>query len=378
MPPPFPLYLLISSVFATGFFVLLGAILTALVRWNAGDVFSPAALLFYAAFLFTGVLRILKDAWAYWPYAFHSGKFLRRNPTEGYGSRRSWLQLSPGLSGAAIAIAIVGTVTSLVYVLTYGITGVERSMLAAWIPAPGTVGRELLFWLPGVIIIPLLLFSVMFVFGIVFVRSYAKFSGASREISASRALVGNWLMPEALAFLTLNAAILWPVGTSATSFALDAGFSLALLGAGAGLVAFSTAALWLNIASPATPALTGAVFSRLWRLQGIDRLSVPAPLPEAGVPSFRFRDYFLPVFLLNFGVFVGWRLLLTAAPGTFASFAWFLIPAECIWLVAFARFRMRFLREDLVRVHEYYRARPYFYGSGPAHEPAGLPAELAA
>ncbi|MEQ9366466.1 MAG: hypothetical protein RIF32_19655, partial [Leptospirales bacterium] len=320
MPPPFPLYLLISSAFATGFFVLLGLILSALVRWNTTDFSSGAALLFYAAFMFTGVLRIIKDAWAYWPYAFHSGKFLRHNPNTGGGV--AWLRLSPGL--AAVLTAALFVCLSAYASSFAGIGFAQRDADAqTWLPASGTVAREFLFWIPGVVLVPAILFALMFGFGLMFVRSYAKFAGPAAPISASRALLRGWVFPEALAFLSLNAAILWPLGQAA-AFSLDRGLQFGVLASGAALVAFSSAALWLSIVAPATPALTGAVFSRLWRLEGIENLRTPVPLPEAGAFSFRFRDYFAPVFAANLIVFVAWRVLALFMPESFASLLWLL------------------------------------------------------
>ncbi|MCR9144051.1 MAG: hypothetical protein NXI24_17520 [bacterium] len=377
MPPPFPVYLLISSGFAAGFFVLLGLILSGLVRLNTNDAASPAALLFYGAFLFTGVLRIIKDAWAYWPYAFHSGKFLRHTPESGAGYS-GWLRMSPGFAAGVSALLFVGCCAYLLRSLGFDFSA---GVAPAWMPSG--VARELLFWLPGLVLIPATLFLLMLAFGVLFVRSYANFSGEPRPMSANRALLRGLVFPEALAFLTLNAAILWPLG-AANVFAVnaDAGFGaniLAALPSGIGLVAFSTAALWLSIVTPATPALTGAVFSRLWRLEKIDGLSTPAPLPEAGAHSFRFRDYFVPVFAINCAIFCVWRALGSVAPDPSGfSFAWFLAPAEAVWLAAFVYFRRRVLAEDLQRVSQYYRSRPYFYIPGPALAPADLPAELAA
>ncbi len=388
MPPPFPLYLLISSAFAAGFFVLLGVILTALVRWNTADPLSPAALSFYGAFLFVGVLRVIKDAWAYWPYAFHSAKFLRRPPAatiEAGPQARTWLRLSPGLMGAGFAtliLALCAYVTILLFA-SPGTAPATAALASGWqatnLPG-GVFFREVLFWLPATLLIPAALFVLMFGFGVLFVRSYARFEGQPRSQPASRAVVARWVLPEAFAFLILNAAILWPLG-DATVFQsagdVDAFAIASGLFSGASLVAFSTSALWLSIVAPATPALTGAVFSRLWRLEGIEDLRTPRPLPDAGQFSFRFRDYFAPVFALNFAIFGGWYAA-TAMSATAVAFAWFLIPAELVWLAAFAYFRRRVLAEDLQRVQEFYRQRPYFYTPGPALKPAELPAELAA
>ena len=114
MPPPFVYYLLISSFFATGFFFVLGVTLTALFRWNVSDAFSGSAVLFYSAFLFTGVFRVIKDAWSYWPYAFHSSKFLRAVPS-GTNSSGAWLKnLSPFATSGAAALFVAG-VTILKY-----------------------------------------------------------------------------------------------------------------------------------------------------------------------------------------------------------------------------------------------------------------------
>ena len=371
MPPPFVYYLLISSFFATGFFFVLGVTLTALFRWNVSDAFSGSAVLFYSAFLFTGVFRVIKDAWSYWPYAFHSSKFLRAVPS-GTNSSGAWLKnLSPFATSGAAALFVAG-----VFAFAWSSLGANGSAAAT-----GTLRAELWFWSPAVLIVPPVLFAAMSIFGALFVRSYACYDHAPREISAQRLLYTGWILPETIAFLLINGTILAPI-LNAPRF--DANAGVGALFAGAGVIAFSTAALYLSIVTPATPALTGAVFSRLWRVTGIAELPVSRPLPDAGALSFRFRDYFIPVFLLNVVLFAVWRAMLEWLPAavtdglSLASFVWFLIPAECVWIAAFVRFRSRVLSEDLVRVREFYRAHTYFYQPGAARVPGQLPAELVA
>ena len=229
------------------------------------------------------------------------------------------MRLSPGLVGtglAALILALCAYVTLSFFASpAAAVSGLQRTNLPG-----GLFVRELLFWLPATLLIPAALLGLMFGFGVLFVRSYARFQGQPRPQKASRAVIVRWVLPEAFAFLILNAAILWPLGGASVfqnTGDLDAFAIASALFSGASLVAFSTSALWLSIVAPATPALTGAVFSRLWRLEGIEELRTPQPLPDAGQFSFRFRDYFVPVFVLNFAIFGGWyaaTVLSTATP----------------------------------------------------------------
>jgi len=348
------IYLFFSAVTPALIYSLVAAILVFLFSLRIDDSMHANLVIFFTALGFSAGIRVLKDIWSQWPYAYHSNKF---NVAE---------DEIPVLESRPLNSKIVHQPYRTVLffsVIIGGLVGIAAYFLVDY----ALDGQLWLMWVLGSFVMPCLLALAVLVVADNFFRAYCKYEGPSKSLSANDYIAKFFIIPEVASFLILNAAIIWPLN-SVQGEAKDVAWVTMLV-----MSVISSSILLMNAkATPINP-MAGALFSKIWNVEKIDISEVDLSSPKQyQVWQFSYK---------------GWLLLLVVSLMTLATafmesgltqwFLPFLISAECLWVTVYLYLRIKVLKSTLAKVAIFYRKHNSYYQAGQFSNERQLPAELA-
>lgn len=348
------LYLFFSAVTPALIYSLVAALLVFLLSLRVDASMQLNLVIFFTALGFSAGIRVLKDIWSQWPYAYHSNKFkvaedeipvLEARPLHPEILHRPYRTV---VFFSALIALVVGTFSY--FTMSYAAAG------HAW-----------LLWMTGSLLMPLCLAVTVLVVADNFFRAYSKYDGAAKTLSAKRYLTQFYLIPEVVSFLILNVAIIWPLHKVQFE-AQDSAWVTMLV-----MSLISSAILLMNAKVTPINQMAGALFSNVWAIKNIDLSEVDLSSPKQyQVWRFSYKGWlaFLVLTLM---------VLATAfmSSGLTHWFLPFLICAECLWLAVYLYLRIRVLKSTLAKVAVFYRQHNSYYQAGQFSSERQLPAELA-
>lgn len=348
------IYLFFSAVTPAVIYSVVAAFLVFLFSVRIDESMGVNLVLFFAAMGFTAGIRVLKDIWGLWPYAYHTGKFkvaeeeipvLEGRPLH-MGVLHSPYKLV--LSIAAILALVSGGISYLIMDFALG-------------------GHTWLLWIVGSIVLPITLWMAVIALADNFFRAYSKFDGQALEMPANIYLKRFFIFPELVSFLVLNLAIVWPLHRIETTGADEAWVTMLVM------TLISSVFLLGNTKSAPVNIVTGALFSKVWNIQNIDTSKVDAESPKQyQIWQFSFKGWL--VSLVSILMVIGTLLMNSGNENWFTIF---LVIAETIWVVSFLYLRWKVLMSTLASVAYFYRNNPKFYLNGQFANEDYLPEELA-
>lgn len=348
------IYLFFSAVTPAIIYSLVAAFLVFLFSLRIDDSMQTNLIVFFAALGFSAGIRVLKDIWSQWPYAYHSNKF---NVAEDEIPVLEARPLHP-----KIVFQPYRTVLLFSAILG-GLVGLVSYLLVGY----ALDGQLWLMWVLGSLVMPCLLALAVLVVADNFFRAYSKFDGQATSLSANSYIAKFFIIPEVASFLILNIAIIWPLN-SIEGQAKDVAWVTMLV-----MSVISSSILLMNAkATPINP-MAGALFSKIWNVEKIDISGVDLSSPKQyQVWQFSFK---------------GWLLLIVVSLMTLGTafmesglthwFLPFLISAECLWVAVYLYLRIKVLKSTLAKVAVFYRKHNSYYQAGQFSNERQLPAELA-
>jgi len=348
------LYLFFSAVTPAFIYSLVAALLVFLFSLRIQPDMSLNVTLFFAALSFSAGVRVLKDVWSLWPYAYHLQKFKVADDEIPVLEKRP---LNPEMLNRPLqTVFFFAGLMALIAGLT------------SWAVADFALsGHHWVLWVLGSVLIPVLLALAVIVVADNFFRAYSKTQQAPRIIDAEDYLKMFYILPEVLTFLLLNVAIIWPLYRVETQPNDVAWVTLLVMSL------ISTAFLLANARVTPINAMSGALFSKIWSVTNIDTTEVDLSSPrQYQVWQFSFKKWYAIVV-------VSLMCLGTAfmASGLNHWFFPFLLSAECLWVTVYLYLRIKVLRSTLAKVSVFYRQHNGYYQAGQFSTERQLPAELA-
>ncbi len=348
------LYLFFSAVTPAVIYSLVAALLVFLFSLRIQTDMALNVALFFAALSFSAGVRVLKDVWSHWPYAYHLQKFKVADDEIPVLEKRP---LHPEILERPVRT--VAFFAGLMALIAGGISWTVADVALA--------GQHWILWMLGCALVPVLLAMAIIVVADNFFRAYSKTQLPAMELPAEDYIRKFYILPEVLSFLLLNIAIIWPLHQVQSQTSDVAWVTLLVMSL------ISTAFLLANARVTPINAMSGALFSKIWNITNIDTTEVDPTSPrQYQVWQFSFKKWYAIVV-------VNLMILGTAfmASGLSNWFLPFLICAECLWVAVYLYLRLKVLRSTMAKVAVFYRQHNGYYQAGQFSTERQLPAELA-
>lgn len=348
------LYLFFSAFTPAFIYAVVAGLLVFLFSLRIDPAMQLNLVLFFAALGFSAGIRVLKDIWGQWPYAYHTNKFKVAEDEVPVLEKRPLhmlVLLTPYKSVISISLVMAAIVGGGAYLL----------MDAA------LNGNLWLLWLIACVILPACLWLGVIVLADNFFRAYSKYEGPSVDMGANTYLSRFFIFPELISFLILNVAIIWPLHRVENETA-DVAWVTVLV-----MSFISTSILLANTRTTPINVMTGALFSKLWNITSIDVRDVDLKSPKQyQIWQFSFKGWLVAIVTILMAT-----ATLLMSSGIEHWFSIFLLLAECLWVGVYLFLRIRILKSTLAKVAVFYRHNSTYYQGGQFSTERQLPTELA-
>lgn len=348
------IYLFFSAVTPATIYSLVAAILVFLFSLRINPSMEINLVVFFAALGFSAGIRVLKDVWSQWPYAYHSNKFKVAEHE------------IPVLEARPLHPEILATPYKTVLFFS-ALIALVVSGFAYLLMEYALAGQAWLLWVLGSLIMPACLALAVLVVADNFFRAYCKFDAQPTELTGKSYIATFFIIPEVVSFLILNIAIIWPLNTVQAEGQDSAWVTMLVMSM------ISSSILLMNAKATPINQMSGALFSKIWEIKDIDISEVDLTSPrQYQVWQFSYKGW------LAFLVVT----LMVLATGFMSSglnnwFLPFLVCAECLWVAVYLYLRIRVLKSTLAKVAVFYRQHNGYYQAGQFSKERQLPAELA-